>query len=461
MRVMMQSIVGKIITECEKRDRCGLIKGLIDTIRSARGPGAQPAMADDHEPPGPGGGDRAEAADTFLDLIDVDKFIQEHSVEEFCEAAESYFARITNWHEMLAKPFSSIQDSQHVLVEFSHVLYGLQLYPEMKVLDFGCGPGWASRILNQMGLEVISLDVSQTALKKAEELAALWPVIGNQPSHSFLHFDGRKINLPDESVDRIFCFDAFHHIPNQLEVLQEMSRVLKRGGIAGFSEPGPNQSKDPVSQMEMRKYKVLENDIIIEKVWEQAKIAGFTDIKLALWNIPPTLLSIEDFLNFPEHQLLKQEYINHTFMRSRHFNIFFLQKGEAAPLNDSRNAEGLTCLLEPAAKELELELAFTENSPIDIELSVENTSDKEWLPSGTGRGSVNIGASLSNMDDAEKFMQDFRFQLSSQRIMPGESLVASIQLPPLGRGNFKLEVDLVSEHVCWFQRPVTFTLVVN
>ena len=457
MRVMMQSIANRIIAECEKRDRYGLIQELANTIRKVRGPGDQPAMADDHEPPG--GKERAEAADTILDLIDVDEFIQEHSVEEFCEAAESYFARITNWNEMLAKPFSSIQDSQHVLVEFSHLLYGLQLYPEMTVLDFGCGPGWASRILNQMGLEVISLDVSQTALKKAEELATLWPVIGKQPSHTFLHFDGRKINLPDESVDRIFCFDSFHHIPNQLEVLQEMSRVLKRGGIAGFSEPGPNQSKDPVSQMEMRKYKVLENDIIIEKIWELAKVAGFTDIKLALWNIPPTLLPMEDFLNFPQNQDLKQEYINHTFNRSRHFNIFFLQKGEAAPLNDSRNAEGLTCLLEPAAKKLEL--AFTEDSPIDIELSVENTSDKEWLPSGTGRGSVNIGASLISLGEAEKFIQDFRFQLSAQRTMPGESLVARIQLPPLARGEFKLEVDLVSEHVCWFQRPITFTLVVN
>lgn len=457
MRVKMPSIVNRIIAECEKRDRYGVIKNLVEKILQAWGPGDQPATADDHEPQG--SWRHVEPADSSADLIDVDKFIQEHSVEEFCEAAESYFSRIDNWNEMLAKPFSSIQDSQHVLVQFSHLLYGLQLYPEMKVLDFGCGSGWASRILNQMGLEVISLDVSQTALKKAEELATLWPVIGNHPSHSFLHFDGRKINLPDEDVDRIFCFDAFHHIPNQLEVLQEMSRVLKRGGIAGFSEPGPNQSKDPVSQMEMRKYKVLENDIIIERVWEQAKIAGFTDIKLALWNIPPTLLSIEDFLNFPAHQVLKQEYINHTFMRSRHFNIFFLHKGEATPLNDSRNAEGLTCLLEPVAKELEL--VFTENSPIDIKLSVENTSDKEWLPSGTGRGSVNIGASLSNLGESEKFIQDFRFQLSSQKIMPGESLVANIHLPPLGQGNFKLEVDLVSEHVCWFQRPVTFILVVN
>lgn len=453
----MQSILCRILAECEKHDRGGAVKSLFDKVLRGQTQIDQPATANGDE--ALGSANQVEPAATVSDLIDVDKFIQEHSVEEFCEAAESYFSRIDNWNEMLAKPFSSIQDSQHVLVEFSHLLYGLQLYPEMTVLDFGCGPGWASRVLNQMGLAVISLDVSQTALNKAEELARLWPVLGKQPSHTFLHFDGRKINLPDECIDRIFCFDAFHHIPNQLEVLQEMSRVLKRGGVAGFSEPGPDQSKHPTSQMEMRKYNVLENDIIIEKIWQYAKSAGFTEIRLALWNLPPTLLPLEHFLNFPERQDLQQEYINHTFVRSRHFNIFFLQKGEADPLNDSRNAEGLTCLLEPVTKELEL--SFTEDSTIDIELSVANTSDKEWLPSGTGRGSVNIGASLSSLGEAPKFIQDYRFQLSLQRVMPGESLVAGIQLPPLARGTFKLEVDLVSEHVRWFQRPITFTFVVN
>lgn len=458
MTSMMRSILSRILAELEKCERYGAIKGQVDKIPGSRFFIGQLSRVMSGDEPTKSA-DQIELAGTVSDLIDVDRFILEHSVEEFCEAAESYFSRITDWDQILAKPFSSIQDSQHTLVEFSHLIHGLQLYPEMTVLDFGAGPGWASRILNQMGLEVISLDVSQTALNMAEELSRLWPVLGKQPSHTFLHFDGRKIDLPDERVDRIFCFDAFHHVPNQLEVLQEMSRVLKRGGIAGFSEPGPNQSKDPVSQMEMRKYKVLENDIVIEKIWEHAKTAGFTEIKLALWNVPPPLLPMESFLNFPEHRDLKQEYIDHAFIRSRHFNIFFLQKGEAESLNDSRNAEGLTCLLEPVAKKLEL--SFGGGSTIGIELSVENTSDKEWLPSGTGRGSVNIGASLSRLGESEQFIQDFRFQLSLQKIMPGESLFADIQLPPLDRGKFKLEVDLVSEHVCWFQRPITIILTVN
>jgi ubiquinone/menaquinone biosynthesis C-methylase UbiE len=94
----------------------------------------------------------------------------------------------------------------------------------------------------------------------------------------FLHFDGHKINLPDESVDRIICHDAFHHVPNQKEVISELGRVLKRGGIAGFSEPGRFHSQSPQSQSEMRNFNVLENDIIPTEIFSLAREYGFDDM---------------------------------------------------------------------------------------------------------------------------------------------------------------------------------------
>ena len=46
----------------------------------------------------------------------------------------------------------------------------------------------------------------------------------------------------------------------------EREGVLKPGGMVGLSEPGPHHSKTAQSQMEMRQFKVLENDIIIEDI---------------------------------------------------------------------------------------------------------------------------------------------------------------------------------------------------
>ena len=92
----------------------------------------------------------------------------------------------------------------------------------------------------------------------------------------FLVFDGHTIDLPDGSVDWILCFDAFHHVPNPAEVIAEFARVLRPGGMAGFSEPGPHHSQTEQSQAEMRNFKVLENDLVVEDLERYALAAGFT-----------------------------------------------------------------------------------------------------------------------------------------------------------------------------------------
>jgi hypothetical protein len=140
------------------------------------------------------------------EMVDVRQLIEKYSIEELNEAADEYFSRLGNWDRLLAKPFGSSNDAIHLLVQLSYLLQGLDLYPGMKVLDFGCGPGWTSRLLNQMGFEVISLDVSPTALRIAGELATRHPVFGQQPPQRFLQFDGRRIDLPAES-------EPVHEIP--------------------------------------------------------------------------------------------------------------------------------------------------------------------------------------------------------------------------------------------------------
>ena len=145
-------------------------------------------------------------------------------------------------------------------------MQGLQLTAGATVLDFGAGTGWFARFLTQLGCRVILLDVSETALEMARELYRRQPVIGDRPEPEFLLFDGRRIPLPDASVDRVLSFHAFHHAPHPAAVVAELARVLKPGGIAGFAEPGPRHSRTPVSQFEMRNYRVVENDVDVHAI---------------------------------------------------------------------------------------------------------------------------------------------------------------------------------------------------
>ncbi|MCA1558246.1 MAG: class I SAM-dependent methyltransferase, partial [Acidobacteria bacterium] len=231
-------------------------------------------------------------------FIDVRELIDELGVEELCQTAEQYFERIENWDYQMSLPFTSIDETPEMLIHFSQLLQGLRPLPGMTVLDFGAGCCWSSRFMTQLGYQVIALDVSETALKYGQKLYSRQPVFGNQPPPSFLHFDGHRIDLPDESVDRISCLNSFHHVPNPGHILSEMARVLKQGGIAGFSEPGPEHSRSAQSQYEMRMHRVVENDIKVEELWRAAKAVGFTDIKLAVFNSMSFLLPLTDFENY-------------------------------------------------------------------------------------------------------------------------------------------------------------------
>jgi ubiquinone/menaquinone biosynthesis C-methylase UbiE len=149
------------------------------------------------------------------------------SVEELCATAEDYYRQIHDPTTQMTKPFAFLQ--------------------------------WLSRFLAQMHCYTISVDASLTALEIGKRLFRELPVLGEAIAEPrFVLFNGHTIDVADESIDRIVCFDTFHHVPNQTQVLREFFRVLKWGGVAGFSEPGRGHSQSPQSQYEMRNYRVLE-----------------------------------------------------------------------------------------------------------------------------------------------------------------------------------------------------------
>src|ERR1700687_2569674 len=234
------------------------------------------------------------------ELINVRELMAASSVEEHCRLAEQYFAGLSDWTHHLAKPFGSVDETPQLLINFAVVLGGLRLCPGMTVLEFGAGTCWAARILTQLGCKVIAVDVSPTALSIGRELYARHPPIGDRPTPQFLLFDGRRLELPDASVERVICLDAFHHVPNPRQVLAELGRVIEPGGIAGFAEPGPEHSKTAQSQYEMKTHSVVENDIDVQEIWRDARSAGFTDIKLAIFQVQPFLVDLVQFEDFLE-----------------------------------------------------------------------------------------------------------------------------------------------------------------
>ncbi|MEO8434567.1 MAG: methyltransferase domain-containing protein [Pyrinomonadaceae bacterium] len=382
------------------------------------------------------------------ELIDVRQMMASTSVEELNRLAEEYFARIGDWNYHLAKPFGAIDEVPQLLINFAVILQGLAICPGMTVLEFGAGTGWASHFLTQLGCRVIALDISPTALSIGAELYRRQPVFGERPPPQFLQFDGHHIDLPDNHVDRIVCLDAFHHIPNPGEVLQELGRVLQHGGIAGFAEPGPQHSLSPQSQYEMRTFKVVENDVEIREIWRLAQRAGFTDMKLAVFNVPAFHLQLDEFEKFLNGGSPSRRYAEAAVAYMQNQRSFFLGKGEVAA-SDSRYRTGLKANIKLSPRAI----AVNEGEHITLQASVKNNSASIWLPRSAGLGAVLLGCHVYD-GEGKIFHHSYHWEAltpgDGRPIAPGATVEFEVKMPPLPKGSYQLEFDMVSNDVCWF-----------
>jgi len=393
--------------------------------------------------------------------IDPKDIIRNMSLDSLCETADQYYRRIADATHLLAKPFASFVDGPEVLYKLGLVLSGLQLSKGFRVLDFACGSCWLSRILNQFGCSTISLDVSNHALDLGRQLFALQPVFGGTISPpEFIHFDGKHINVPDGSVDRIVCFEGFHHVPNQQQILSEFSRVLKEGGIAGFCEPGRQHSQAPQSQYEMANYNVLENDVVIEDVIKLALECGFGGAYLKPMTEIHSVITPEDYQQILGERRLP-EYLVASSLNAMHAGtLFFLVKGNLQ--RDSRSHIGLSHRIVLAGTEFQV----SRNSHFTIELEAVNTGAARWLAeTANDVGAVKVGIHLYTASRQLVNLDFHRWKLT-RSVDPGEKFLASIEVPaPSEEGEYVLAVDLVSEGVCWFEnigsQPILVSLRVS
>lgn len=391
-------------------------------------------------------------------MIRPDEVIAGASIAEHCARAEQYFQQVEEPDRLLTKPFVSLNETPLLLYRLGLLLAGLKVAPTMRVLDFGAGTCWVSGILAGLQCHVICVDPSETALNLGRRLFADRPPPAGIDSPQFLRFDGETLPVASASVDRIICFDALHHVPNPGRILAEFHRVLKDGGLAGFSEPGRQHSQSPVSQYEMLHYGVIENDIKLEDVKRLADEAGFSQLLAAAES------GFETWLDFSEAQ---QVWNQHTLperwttanLHSFHGRAtFVLQKGQYLP--DSRLAEGLAGELHVAPDDIEVRAG----EPLAFDVTVRNTGSARWLAHNTPDiGAVKIGAKVRLASAAASAPDVHRTHLPHD-LDPGQTCVVPVEMCLTEPGAYDVTLDLLDEQVVWFEtlglRPPTLHVVV-
>lgn len=373
--------------------------------------------------------------------------------EEFNRNAEVHWRAIAEEtagrSHVLNKPLSTVQDTGPILYRLGLVLTELHLGIGHTVLDFAAGSCWLSSYLNRLRCRTVAVDVSPTALELGKELFRLDPRHRPELEPQFLPYDGHRLPVPDESVDRVACFDAFHHVPNQDEVLREFHRVLKPGGRVVLAEPGEGHSHTDQSQFEMGRYGVLENDLHLEDIVKKARAAGFSEVLVKPYPEPSSItFPAADHLRFMagEDGLYPVHVLRDNL---RHFLVFVLAKGEET--RDSRNPGVLRAKIELVQDPASLRGPAGET--IQATLRLKNTGDSLWLHEKDDLGGyVMLGGHLYN-EAREIVTRSFTRASLPRDVAPGETVEATIDIPlPVEKGCYHVRFDLVSEWLAWFEQ---------
>lgn len=106
-----------------------------------------------------------------------------------------------------------------------------QWLPEQaELLDIGCGAGYHVRHLARKARRVVAIDTDGVALNVARRRVRSSRVV-------FLCYDGVHLPFADGSFDAVTLLDVLEHVPHRRELVREISRVLRPGGVWTVSVP--------------------------------------------------------------------------------------------------------------------------------------------------------------------------------------------------------------------------------
>lgn len=129
------------------------------------------------------------------------------------------------------------------------------LAPGAKILDVGAASGGNSSMLENMGFEVVCIELSEVGFRLCREKGL-----------KVIQADARELPFENDTYDAIICLDVLEHIDEDFVVTSELHRVLKRNGnfLVSVPEDMSMWSMHDVSVSHVRRYSKEEMRILLQ-----------------------------------------------------------------------------------------------------------------------------------------------------------------------------------------------------
>jgi 2-polyprenyl-3-methyl-5-hydroxy-6-metoxy-1,4-benzoquinol methylase len=394
---------------------------------------------------------------------------------DYKRAAVEYPRRITpeRLHHLRTKPFYNLAnkperyagdgidaDTFRHFCDFANVAQALALPPDRRVLDVGCGSGWLSEYFARLGYDVTGLDISPDLVEIARERVARVPYGADHETPlrcRFLVHDVESEPLP-ETFDAVVCYDSLHHFEDERAVMRSLSRMTAYGGslfILEGDRPEAGSENERELLEVMRTFGTLESPFGREYLRSLLDEFGF-----AVVGDYVSVNGLFDRASLEGGRLrVEPPGVNYLLCKK----VTAVEGRPASAVPDSRNPSA------PAAR-----MDFPDGWPAEVEggavttrtLLVENAGDTLWLTGSAERaGSCMLGVRL--YDEAGTLVAERHGTPPLPRALaPGEAAAVRFELrAPHVAGLYTLKLDVVAQHVCWFEqrgsKPLTLQFRVS
>ena len=360
-----------------------------------------------------------------------------------------HYLRTKPFYHLVNKPAKFRGDGMDVethrhFCDFANMAVALDLPAGARILDAACGSGWLSEFFARLGYDVTGIDISPQLIEICRDrIAALPPTDYEQTIRCrFLVHDVEQSPL-DEKFDAILCYDAMHHLEDARGAIRHLAAMLPIGGLLFVLEgnrPAPGSAGERELIEVMRKFGTLESAFDRDYLGDCLAAAGFA--------IVGDYVSVNGLF---DREAVDAE--NRLRIEIPTINYLLCKKvAEDAPASIGPDSRAPGILRAEIILQSPWPEKFEPGQTLRADLLIRNAGDTLWLGGKfLRRGGVTLGVKV--FDQAGTVCDEFHGEPALPRaIGPNESCTVTIERAcPAVPGRYTLKIDLVNQHICWFE----------